>query len=190
MAENSITYFDTPGHMNTDRTLDLAIRYARSSNIRKIVVASTKGDTAKSLMGRSDLDGLSVTIVTHAFGQTGPGSNPMPNDLRDELRKKGFELCSAAHALSGAERSLSTTFGGVYPIEIIANTLRMFGQGMKVCVEIAAMATDAGLVIGGEPIIAIGGTIRGADTAAVLRPASSSKILDTKVDRIICMPIE
>ncbi|MBR6767744.1 MAG: hypothetical protein IKM02_07325, partial [Clostridia bacterium] len=115
---------------------------------------------------------------------------PMPKELRNELVNKGYNVCTAAHALSGAERSLSTTFGGAYPVEIIAHTLRMFGQGTKVCVEISAMAADAGYIVGGEPVIAVGGTGRGVDTAVVLRPEVSSRILKTKIDRIICMPVE
>lgn len=41
-------------------------------------------------------------------------------------------------------------------MEIIANTLRMFGQGVKVCVEVATMALDAGLIPYGEDVIAAG----------------------------------
>ena len=75
-------------------------------------------------------------------------------------------------------------------MEIIAHTLRMFGQGTKVCVEICAMAADAGFVVTGEPVVAVGGSGRGADTAMVLRPQVSSNVLKTKIDRIICMPFE
>ena len=41
---------------------------------------------------------------------------------------------------------------------------------MKVVLEIAAMAADAGLVRTDEDVICIGGTGRGADTAVVLQP--------------------
>ena len=137
-----------------------------------------------------DHDGITVTVVTHAFGQAAPNTNPLSTQLRSYLIGKGFNVCTAAHTLSGAERSLSGTFTGVYPVEIIAHTLRMFGQGTKVCVEICAMAADAGHIMTGEPVVAVGGTGRGADTALVLRPAVSSQILKTKIDRIICKPIE
>lgn len=50
-------------------------------------------------------------------------------------------------------------------MEVIAHTLRFFGQGMKVCVEIAVMAADGGLIPPNIPILSIGGTGRGADTA-------------------------
>ena len=52
------------------------------------------------------------------------------------------------------------------------------------------MAADAGYVMTGAPIVAVGGSGRGADTAMVIRPAVSSNILNTKIDRIICKPIE
>jgi hypothetical protein len=72
--------------------------------------------------------------------------------------------------------------------EIIANTLRIFGQGMKVAFEIAMMAADAGLVRTDTPVICITGTNAGADTALVLMPAHAQKFFDIGVLEIICMP--
>ena len=74
------------------------------------------------------------------------------------------------------------------PVEVAAHALRLLGQGMKVCVEISMMAADAGLVELHEPIVAVAGTGHGADTAVVIRPAPTAEFLDSKVDRIICMP--
>jgi hypothetical protein len=71
----------------------------------------------------------------------------------------------------------------------MANTLRLFGQGMKVVCEITLMATDAGLVRTDEDIIVIGGTSRGADTAVVLRPVNSEDFFDLKVREILCKPL-
>ena len=73
-------------------------------------------------------------------------------------------------------------------MEVAAHALRILGQGMKVCVEISMMAADAGLVELHEPIVAVAGTGHGADTAVVIRPAPTAEFLDSKVDRIICMP--
>jgi len=70
----------------------------------------------------------------------------------------------------------------------MANTLKFFGQGVKVSVEIAVMALDAGLIPYGEDIIAIGGTGRGADTAVVIRPAHAANIFDTYIAEVICKP--
>ena len=64
----------------------------------------------------------------------------------------------------------------------------MFSQGTKVAVEIAVMALDAGLIPFGEPVIAVGGSGRGADTAVVLTPAHAKAIFDTEILEIICKP--
>ncbi len=72
--------------------------------------------------------------------------------------------------------------------DIVANILRIFGQGMKVVCEIAVIAADGGLVRTDEEIIAIGGTSRGTDTAVVLRPVNSNDFFDLKVKEILCKP--
>ena len=190
MITDKVHYFEAKGRENTEATLTLAVEAARALGIKNIVLSSTEGGTAKMMADEIEHDGITVTVVTHAYGQMKPNTNPMPAELRQHLVEKGFNICTAAHALSGAERSLSNTFNGVYPVEIIAHTLRMFGQGTKVCVEICAMAADAGLIMTGEPVVAVGGTGRGADTAMVLRPEVSSNIIKTKIDRLICKPIE
>lgn len=190
MIQDKITYFEKIGGENTETTLKLAVKTAKALGITNIVLATTEGNCARMMADSIDHEGITVTVVTHAYGQMKPNWNPLSVELRRYLIEKGFNVCTAAHVLSGAERSLSNTFKGVYPVEIIAHTLRMFGQGTKVCVEIAAMAADAGYVMSGEPVVAVGGTGRGADTAVVLRPDVSSNILKTKIDRIICKPIE
>jgi hypothetical protein len=73
---------------------------------------------------------------------------------------------------------------------MMAQTLRMLGQGLKVCVEIATMALDAGLIPYGEEVVAVAGSSTGADTAVVIVPAHSNRFFDTKVKEIICKPRE
>ena len=97
-------------------------------------------------------------------------------------------VVTAAHALSGAERGISKAFGGVYPVEIMAATLRMFGQGVKVCVEIALMAADCGAIRAKQPVMVVGGTGGGADTACVITPSYTTSLLETKVNEILCKP--
>lgn len=190
MIKGNVTYFEKVGIENTEATLKLAVEVARELGIKNIVLASSDGYTAEMMANDIEHEGLTITVVTSAYGQKEPGSNRMPEEIRSALKEKGFQVCTAAHILSGVERSMSTLFHGVYPAEIMAYTLRMFGQGVKVCVEIAAMAADAGYIMSCEPAVVIGGTAKGADTAVVMRPEVSSKILKTKIDRIICKPIE
>jgi hypothetical protein len=47
--EEKIVYFEEHGNMNTENTLQLSIERAKARGISKIVLASTRGDTAKVL---------------------------------------------------------------------------------------------------------------------------------------------
>ncbi|MCY6372569.1 pyruvate kinase alpha/beta domain-containing protein [Clostridium ganghwense] len=179
-------YFKESGKINTERTLELAVKVAEERNIRNIVVASGSGSTAKFL---KDIRDKNVICVTLATGSKEPGKNKMSKAVHKELTDSGMKVLTTTHVLSGAERGFSKKFGGISPIEIMAYTLKMFGQGTKVCVEISVMALDAGLIPYGEPIIAIGGSSQGADTAVIITPNHANNILDTKINEIICKPI-
>lgn len=177
--------FEKPGKENTAATLELAVKTARERGISHLVLSSTEGYTAEQL---PDTQGIQVVVVTTAYGSKAPNENRLTREKRAQLEAKGYQVCTAGHALSGAERGLSSVFHGIYPLEIMAATLRMFGQGTKVCVEVATMAADAGMIPAGEPVVAVGGTGHGADTAVILRAGGSSHILDTKVEEILCKP--
>lgn len=179
-------YFDKPGKENSEETLRLALDTARQRGIENIVIASSSGETAEFFKG---VDDVNVTCVTLAYGSPIAGENQMKDEKRKELEKEGIKVLTATHTLSGAERCLSIKFGGISPVEVMANTLRIFGQGMKVAVEIATMAMDAGCIPYGKQVISIGGTSEGVDTAIIIRAEYSRSILDTKVDEIICKPI-
>jgi len=183
-------YFDKPGPENTGETVRIAVQEAKKRQISHIVVASSAGVTAFALAEEVRKQGFEgcLICVTHVFGFSENGKNELSDEKRSELEKQGIRCLTAAHSLSGAERCLNRKFQGVYPVEIIAHTLRMFGQGMKVCVEIALMALDAGLIPFEKPVIALGGTERGTDTASILTPSYTSSVLDTKIHEILCKP--
>ncbi|MDF2592611.1 MAG: Pyruvate kinase, alpha/beta domain [Clostridia bacterium] len=177
-------YWDKKGSDCTADTIHLTLQAAKENNIKYIVVASNTGATAELFANK----GLEVVCVTHVNGFVNPGENEMSAESRSSLEAANIKVLTTAHALSGAERAFSSRFGGIYPIEIVANTLRMFGQGVKVGVEIATMALDAGLIPFGESIIAVGGSVRGADSAIILKPAHAKDILSTRIEEIICKP--
>lgn len=177
-------YFEKCGKVNTEMAVELALKAAADNGINYIVVASNEGDTAKLL----ENCGINVVVVTHVNGFRETGVQEMPAETRTKLESYGFKVYTSTHALSGAERSLSSKFGGISPIEVMAQSLKMFGQGVKVCVEISTMALDAGIVPYGEDIIAIAGSGRGADTAVIIRPAHGANILETKIKEIVCKP--
>jgi len=183
-------HFDSPGPEHTKATLELSVREAIKRKITHIIAASNTGATVLALAEEAKKQGYDgqLLCVTHVFGFSENGKNELSDENREKLNSLGVKICTAAHALSGAERCLSRKFQGVYPVEMIAHTLRMFGQGAKVCVEIAAMCLDAGLIPWEKEVIAVGGSGRGADTAAILTAAYSSSILSTKVHEILCKP--
>ncbi|MDN5364507.1 MAG: uncharacterized protein PWQ91_1569 [Eubacteriales bacterium] len=179
-------YFTEKGPANTDRTISLALKRAEELDIRHIVVASSSGETARKLVG----SGFNIVCVTHHVGFAGPGQDEMSPEVRQELINAGVKVLTTTHLFAGVDRALRLKFGGVYPAEIIAQTLRLFGQGVKVAVEIAVMALDAGLIPYGEEVIAIGGTGEGADSAIVVQPEHSHHFFNTRIKEIICKPRE
>lgn len=179
-------YFETAGPANTGQTVELAIKTARERHINRIVVASHTGSTAKLFQ---NIPGIQVVCVTHVNGMRKNGENELAEAVRTELIDSGIRVLTTTHVLSGAERGISRKFGGVNPVELIAHTLRMFGQGVKVGVEIAVMALDAGLIPYGEPVIAVGGTGSGADTAVIVTPAHAGNIFDTRIHEVLCKPV-
>jgi hypothetical protein len=182
-----MTVFEKPGKDNTSAAADIAISEARKRGIRHIVVASYTGYTADYFKAAADLN---VVIVRGTYGYNVKDVNDirMSREKNDELSACGMNIVTAAHALSGAERAVSTAFKGAYPVEIMAHTLRMFGQGTKVCVECAAMACDCGAIPSGEPVIAVAGTAEGADTVLILKAANTHRILETKICEVLCKP--
>jgi len=178
-------YFESAGKDNTRQTLSLAAQRARDLGIEEIVLASAKGDTAWAAL--EICAGFKLVVVTYHAGFKRPFEPVMPPDVKAALEKKGVTVVGATHALSGVERSLAKKFPAAYPVLIMAETLRLFGQGTKVAVEISIMAADAG-ALSGKDIVSIGGTARGADTALVLKPASQSDVFDMRIREIICKP--
>ena len=170
------------GTVLTKEDLKKWVDYAKENNIKNIVVATTTGGNLTYLEDEKDLH---IVGVTNVYDQ---GRNQMLEETRKHFEEAGMDIVTAGHALSGAERCFSTYFGGYGPIEIVANTLRMFSQGVKVCVEVSTMALDAGKIPYQEKIVAIAGSGRGADTVVLLTPSYTRSILDTKVHKIIEMP--
>jgi hypothetical protein len=175
--------FDEPGPVNTDECLELASRAAK--DIDEIIVATKSGDTALKAMEK--FPGMKIIAVTCHAGFKEPFKVGMPLETRQKLESGGVKIVTAGHALSGIERSFRLKYQGLYPLEMAADILRMFGQGTKVCVEIALMAADAG-ELSGKPVMCIGGTGTGADTAIVLTPVHQKNFLDMKIHEIICKP--
>jgi hypothetical protein len=184
--EVGIVYFDSIGPDNTEATLRLVKIRAEELGIKRIVVASTTGDTG--VEAAEKLKDFRVVVVTHTGGFKAPGTQELTQENRQKIEKLGAEIFTGAHAFGGISHAVRRTFSTHVLGDFMANTLRMFGQGVKVAIEISLMAADAGLVSPDEEVIAIAGTARGADTAIVLKPAHAHDAFSLKVKEIICKP--
>lgn len=178
-------YFDSPGKHNTESTLKQAAQRAGELGITELVCATTTGNTAR--IAHDLCKGMKIIAVGYHAGFKKPFTLSMDEIERNALCELGIEVVFATHALSGIERGLAKKLPGMYPALLVAQTLKMFGQGTKVAVEIAVMAADAGK-LSGDKIIAVGGSSKGCDTALVLSPADMSRFTEVKIHETICKP--
>jgi hypothetical protein len=179
-------YFEKQGRGNTERTLQIAKARAEELGIRTILVATTRGATG--VRAAEEFQGFNVIVVTHSTGFKQPNVQELTEENRRAIKAAGAKILTCQHALGGVGRAVRKKLGTYELEEIIAYTLRIFGEGMKVVCEIALMAADAGLVRTDEPAIAIAGTGRGADTAVVLRPTNAQTFFDMRIMEILCKP--
>jgi hypothetical protein len=184
--EVKAVYFEEKGPANTEETLSIAKKRAEELGIKTIVVASTVGDVAVRAM--DVFKGLRVIVVTHVTGMRQPDVQEFEEKNKKIVEEKGGIVLTATHALGGLSKAMRNRYNTFVLGEIIADALRIFGQGVKVVTEIAAMAADAGLVRTDEDIIAVAGSGRGADTAVVLKPAHTHNFFDMKIREILCKP--
>lgn len=187
-----VTYFEKSGPDNTDKTLEIAKKYADEFQIEDIVLASTTGTTAEKASKLFDVDKYNIVVITHSYYFVGSKvRQEFDEEKMEELKKKGLKFHSGTHAMSGIERGLRIKRQPWIFVDLLAKVIReQFSQGTKVCIEIASMAADAGLISDlDRDIICIAGTGRGADTVCLVKPAPTSEFMDLRVKLILCKPI-
>ena len=179
--EGNIVYFQKPGQENTAAVFDIVDRALSELDIHKIVLASTRGDTARHAMGRYKGQDVRLIVVPHQYG-FGPGQR-FPQELVERAKQEGHQV------YFGTMLFHQEKLFGEGPAQWVANFLRAFCQGVKVCVEILLMAGNAGLVGEGERVVVVAGTGRGADTALVMTGATSGNLKAMHISRVLCKPL-
>lgn len=180
--EKSITYFEEVRPENTEVTFRLVKERLKTTGINKVVLASTTGATAGKALEYFKGTGVKLLVVPHQFDFR-RDRNPFPRELAEVLRASGHEVHFGTMLFHTEE-----LYGTSIPA-VMANLLRCFSQGTKVCFEIVLMTTDAGLLAKGEQVIAVAGTGGGSDTALLMQAASSRSLKRLRVNEIICKPI-
>lgn len=179
-------YFQETGPDNTEHTLELAHARATDLGLDTIVVATTSGQTG--LRAAERFHDLNVIVVSHSTGFKEPNTQELLPEHREAIEAAGAHILTAQHALGGVNRAVRMMLDTYQLDEIIAYTLRLFGQGIKVVAEMSLMVADAGLVRTDTPIMGIAGTGQGADTAAVILPTNAQTFFDLKILEIVCRP--
>ena len=180
------TYFEQRGQDNTERTLKLAYARAQGLGLRTALVATTSGRTG--VRAAQVLQGMDVIAVTHSTGFSAPNVQQLTAENRVAIEAAGGRILTCQHAFGGVNRAVRKKLNTYQLDEIIAYTLRLVCEGIKVVAEMALMAADAGLVRTDTPVMAIAGSGRGADTAAVLLPTNAQTFFDLKILEIVCRP--
>ena len=184
-----VEYFEKPGKGNTSRCLEIVAGLV-NEGFSHVVVATTSGETALSCAEKLKEKEVNLVAVTN---NEGFGKEPNKDECSAEARKKmadlGVKVFTGAILTRALEYSFMEKHQGISPSYIVAQTLRLLGQGIKVAVEIVMEACDAGMIPEGEEVVAVGGTGRGADTVAIIRAHPSHRFLDVKVRQILAKPL-
>jgi hypothetical protein len=186
--QKMVTYFEKPGPDNTEQCLEIVSGLIKESDLRHIVIASTYGDTGQLFAEALKDKNLNLIVITHCYGFKEPNSIELTKEAGERIRAAGAKIYTGTMITHSLETALAKSFSGVYPTLLVAQSLRRFSEGIKVCCEMIMMAADAGLIPEGEEIIAVAGTGRGADTVAIIRSAVSKRFLNLKVLEIPAKP--
>ncbi|UCH34259.1 MAG: hypothetical protein JSV65_17275 [Armatimonadota bacterium] len=177
----SITYFEETGPANTAAVLALVKKRAAESGIKHVVIASTTGATAAQAAAAFADTEVKLVIVPHQWRWR--EERQFDRSLVPELERAGHHVYWST-MLFHTEELYGNSAGAA-----LANILRTFGQGMKVCLEILLMATNGGQIDIGEKVIVAAGSGRGADTAVLATAATSNRLKEVRIHEILCKPL-
>ncbi len=189
-----VTYFEDTGKWkeNTQAVVRVVGEHLRAARVKHVVMASNTGYTAAQFAPLAKAN-PKVSFVAVKMAPAIDALYDVKWSARygKVMEQAGIKLVCGTHALTGGvDRALRAKFdGGFPPGAIIAQTLYLFSQGMKVCVEVIAMACDAGLLPEGVQVVACAGTGSGSDTAIVATSAASANLFDLDIHRVLAMPL-
>jgi hypothetical protein len=152
------------------------------------VVASTSGRNAEAFFNALKGADVNLVIVTHSANFKEENHDEFDSRIRQKLKENNVPVYTGTILTHSIEKSVMDKFGGNTTAMIIAGTLRRFGEGAKVSIEIVMEACDAGLVPEGVEVLAVAGTGYGSDTVMLIKARPSKRFLDLEVLEILAMP--
>jgi uncharacterized protein len=183
-----VEFFDEPGTPNTASCVRIVKKMVESEGFEHVVVASTSGGTAKAFAEALSGTNAKLVIITHSAGFKEPNMQEFDAGVREELEAAGVQVRTTTILTHSLESAIAGKHQGAYPSQWIAHSLRRWGEGGKVTIEIVMEAADGGLIPEGEDVIAVAGTGHGSDTVHVIRSAASKRFLELRVREVRAMP--
>jgi hypothetical protein len=183
----STVYFEEASQEHTSTVLEIVKDYiSKNPDVSQVVVATTEGTTGLMF---AEYFGSHTVVVSHHTGFLAPNVNELDEDKQSKITSSGACLLTTTHAFAGVSRGIRKALNTYTTTEMLAYAYRTFGQGTKVCAEIAMMAADAGLIPVDRDVVCVGGTGRGADTAWVIQPTNTSTFTKLKMRACLCKPL-
>ncbi len=168
MFIEKVVYFEKAGKENTKEALRIAKDKVLEHGVKKILVASTMGDSA--LLALDIFKETEIEIMTVGIGTFGWTQDKEKTKVLEEAGIQAYPCTK-------------------YLNEEISNSFRYFSEGVKVIIEMATLLVEDGVLTEGEEIVGIAGTVSGADTVLLLKSANIENKNMIHIQRIFCLPI-
>lgn len=189
--KTDLTLFKKKGPRNTTDCFAAVAKRMEELDLDHVVVASTTGETgARAVKFFDDYD-FRVVVVTHQYGFKEDGEIKLEEEYRRSIEEsENASLVVTPDILTRVSKIVRRKYQGASYLDVIGDTLKLFSEGMKVCVECVVQAADSGEIPVGEEVAVIAGTSSGADTGIILESQHSHKLLDIDIREVICIPRE
>lgn len=194
-VEQNCIYFRYCGEINTQKVLEAARRRYEEDRVTAVVIASETGRSALTAVDVFTGVESNLVVVTHYPASTWGPKGKIPIGLmreeyaetRRKLLENGTRIIQSSRPFAPPSRSIKWEYPT--PEGIIDKTLEIFGAGTKIAIEVALMATDAGVIEEGEKVISCAGTYKGLDTALMVKTTYSNKFFsDFEIHEFIARP--
>ena len=116
MERKFITYFEEQGNDYTDDLIKAVHdKLEATDDIKRVLIASSTGESALKLYGALDEFDVEIINVTHHMGFSGPNEADISEDMVKKLEDYGIRTLIGMHAFSGAARGVTNKYGGYSP---------------------------------------------------------------------------
>jgi hypothetical protein len=181
--KRTIRFFPHYGPENSAEVMDAVVERLREHDVNTVIVASSTGEMALKLCQTLSDNAVQAQVVAVCDPPWAIGKIPKAGRISpDNKAKLAAAGAIVVDMMPYASRAYSTgASNNVYEaldlLVVVFDAFRMVGgNGLKGAIEVALMATNAGVVPAGRDVIAVAGTGNGLDTAIVLKTAFSIDI--------------